>query len=467
MTAAADYDLVVVGAGPGGYVAAVRAAQLGLRTAVVERDRPGGVCGNWGCIPSKAILTDAALFAELRAGARRGILADGLRVDYARVIERSREAADRQAKGVEFLFRKNRVAYHQGAARLAPGGVLVTADGKELERLAARHVLLATGSQERRLPGLEVDGGVVVTSREALAARSLPESVAIVGGGAVGVEFAYAYASFGARVTVVEMEKTLLPGMDEDLGRELERAFRRQGIEVLTGHRYERLDRTAGGGVVTVGGPDGARTIEARQLLVAVGRAPLSDGLGLEEAGVRTDRGFVVTDASMRTSAEGVWAIGDLVGPLLLAHAASAQGIVAVEAMAGKHDDGGGVDPGRVPICVYCLPEVAAVGLTEAEARAQGHDVRVGRLPFRALGKAMASGHTEGFVKLVTEARYGAILGVHMIGTGVTELIAEAGVARTLEATTEDVIATVHAHPTMAEALREAALAAAGRAVNI
>jgi len=467
VTASAGYDLVVVGAGPGGYVAAVRAAQLGLRTAVVERDRPGGVCGNWGCIPSKAILTDAALFAELRAGERRGILTDGLRVDYARVIARSREAADRQAKGVEFLFRKNGIAYRHGAARLAPGGVLVTADGKEDERIAARHVLLATGSQERSLPGLEVDGDVVVTSREALAARTLPESVAVIGGGAVGVEFAYAYTSFGTRVTLVEMEGTLLPGMDEDLGRELERAFRRQGIEVLTRHRYERLERTAAGGRLTVGGPEGARTIEAAQVLVAVGRAPLSKGLGLEEARVRTQKGFVVTDARMRTSAEGVWAIGDLVGPLLLAHAASAQGVVAVETMAGKRDHGAGVDPTRVPICIYCVPEVAAVGLTEAEARAHGHDVRVGRLPLRALGKAMASGHTEGFVKLVSEARYGAILGVHMIGTGVTELIAEAALARTVEATTEDVIETIHAHPTMAEALREVALAVAGRAVNV
>jgi dihydrolipoamide dehydrogenase len=466
VTPSADYDLVVLGAGPGGYVAAIRAAQLGLRTAVVERDRPGGVCGNWGCIPSKAILTDAALFAELKAGARRGILADNVRVDYARVIARSRDVADRQAKGVEFLFKKNRIAYHQGVGRLGPGGVLVTADGTGPERLAARHVLLATGSCERTLPGLEVDGQVVVTSREALESAVLPPSVVIIGGGAVGVEFAYSHASFGARVTVVEMAETLLPGMDADLGRELARAFKRQGIEVLTGHRYESLTRQPGGARVVVAGPGGPRTLEAARVLVAVGRVPLSADLGLEEAGVRTDKGFVVTGDGMRTSAEGVYAIGDLVGPLLLAHAASEQGVVAVEAMAGRRT-GGRVDPSRVPVCIYCMPEVAAVGLSEADARAAGHDVRIGTFPFRALGKAMASGHTEGFVKLVTEARHGAILGVHMIGAGVTDLIAEAGLARTLEATTEEVIATVHAHPTMAEAFREAALVAAGQGVNV
>jgi dihydrolipoamide dehydrogenase len=447
-------------------VAALRAAQLGLRTAVVERERPGGVCGNWGCIPSKALLTDAALFAEMKAADRRGIVVEGLEVDYGRVVARSREVADRQAKGVAFLFRKSGVAYHQGVGRLERGAVVVSVDEKGTEKLETGRILLATGSRERVLPGMPVDGEVVVTSREALDTRRLPASVVIVGGGAVGVEFAYIYASFGARVTVVEMAPTLLPGMDADLGRELERAFKRQGIAVLTGHRYEAFARDGAGGHVTVVGPEGSRTLDAAQVLVAVGRAPLSADLGLEAAGVRTDKGFVAVDGRMRTSAEGVYAVGDLVGPLLLAHSASAQGVVAVEDMAGKCS-GDGMDPTRVPICVYCLPEVAAVGLTESEARERGHDVRTGTFPFRALGKAMAAGHMDGFVKIVSEARHGAILGVHMIGAGVTDLIAEAGIARTLEATTDAVIATRHAHPTMAEALREAALAAAGRAVHV
>jgi dihydrolipoamide dehydrogenase len=458
------YDLVVVGAGPGGYVAAVRAAQRGLRTAVVERDRPGGVCGNWGCIPSKAILTDAALFAELKAG-RRGIVAKGLAVDYGEVIERSREVADRQAKGVEFLFRKNQIAYHHGSARLAPGGVTVTSNGGSPERLGARFVLLATGSGERTLPGLAVDGTLVVTSREALDARELPRSTVIIGGGAVGVEFAYAQASFGAAVTIVEMAEGLLPGMDVDLGRELERVFKRQGIEVLTRHRFERLARAEGGAEVTVVGPQGPRTLAAAKVLVAVGRAPLSQDIGLEAAGVQTEKGFVVTGPDMQTSVRGVYAIGDLVGPLLLAHAASEQGLIAVEAMAGRH--GREFDADRVPMCVYCQPEVAAVGLTEAEARARGLDVKVGKVPFRAIGKAMATGHVDGFVKLVAGARHGEILGVHMIGAGVTDLIAEAGLARTLEATTAELIDTVHAHPTLAEALHEAALVAEGEGINV
>jgi dihydrolipoamide dehydrogenase len=461
-----DYDLVVIGAGPGGYVAAIRAAQLGLRTAVVERDRPGGVCGNWGCIPSKAILADAALFADLKDGAKRGILADNVRVDFGRVIDRSREVADRQAKGVEFLFRKNKITEHHGSGRLVAGGVVVTADGRT-ERLGARQVLLATGSGERTLPGLEIDGTVVLTSREALAMRELPASIVIVGGGAVGVEFAYIYASFGSQVTVVEMADTLLPGMDADLGHELARVFARQGITVLTGHRYERLERRANGAELVLASGEGTRTVTAAKVLVAVGRAPLSRDLGLEEAGVRIENGFVVVDGGMRTSMTGVYAIGDLVGPVLLAHAASEQGIVAAETMAGRRSGDAGIDPTRIPLCIYCQPEVAAVGLTEAEARARGHTVQVGKFPFRALGRAMASGHTDGFVKLVADERYGEILGVHMIGPGVTDLIAEAGLARTLEATTEELVATVHAHPTLAEALHEAALIARGQGINL
>jgi dihydrolipoamide dehydrogenase len=462
-----DYDLVVLGAGPGGYVAAIRAAQLGLRTAVVERDRPGGVCGNWGCIPSKAILSDAALFREMTAAAERGIVAEGLRLDYGRVIERSREVAARQAKGVELLFRKHHVTYHQGVGRLVPGGVLVASEGAAGERLGARFVLLATGSDERTLPGLEVDGRTVLTSREALEARELPASIVVIGGGAVGVEFAYAYASFGAKATVVEMAETLLPGMDPELGRELERAFVRQGITVLARHRYAAIVRDAASVRVTVEGAAGPRMLDTEKVLVAVGRTPLSADLGLEEAGVRTEAGFVVVDGAMRTSAEGIYAIGDLVGPMLLAHAASAQGVVAVETMAGKHGDGRGLDPTRVPMCVYCQPEVAAIGLTEAEARGRGHEVQIGKFPFRALGKAMAAGHTEGFVKLVVGARHREILGVHMIGPGVTELVAEAGLACTLEATTAELTSTVHAHPTLAEALREAALVAEGEAINV
>lgn len=462
----AGYDLVVVGAGPGGYVAAVRAAQLGLRTAVVEMDRPGGVCGNWGCIPSKALLADAELYADMRAAAARGLVADGLRVDYGRVVARSRGVAERQAKGVEFLFKKNGIASVAGRARLAEGGVDVTVEGGGAERIAAREVLLATGSRERTLPGLTIDGDVVVTSREFLADRRLPASLVVIGGGAVGVELAYVAASFGAQVTVVEMAETLLPGMDEDLGRELAKSFGRQGITVLTGQRFESLERSDHGATVVVRGGDEARRLSAARVLVAVGRQPLTDDLGLETAGVRLVKGFVEVDGAMRTAVPGVRAIGDIVGPHLLAHWASEQGIVAVEAIAAGERHTQAPDPTRTPLCVYCQPEVAAVGLTEAAARARG-EVRVGKVPFRVLGKAAATGHVDGFVKVVAGARHGEILGVHLIGRGVTELVAEAGLALSLECTLDELIDTVHAHPTLAEALHEAALAAAGRAVNM
>lgn len=461
-----ELDLVVVGAGPGGYVAAIRAAQLGLRTAVVEQERAGGVCGNWGCIPSKAILADAELYRAVRDGADRGIVTDGLRPDFPRVMARSREVAAQQARGVESLFRKHRIRLVQGRGTLVEGGVQVVRDGAPPEQLRAAHVLLATGSRERTLPGLEVDGTVVQTSREALADTRLPASLVVVGGGAVGVEFAYAYASFGAKVTVVEMAGTLLPGMDVDLGRELQRAFRQQGIDVLVGHRFEQLERATEAARITVAGPAEPRTVEAERVLVAVGRSPLSDDLGLEALGVRTQHGFVVVDPTMRTSVPSVFAIGDLVGPLLLAHTASEQGVIAAETIAGRREATASFDVSRVPMCVYCQPEVAAVGLTEAQAR-EGGEVKVGKVPFRALGKAMATGHGEGFVKLVAGARHGEVLGVHMIGHGVTDLIAEAGLARSLEATTHELRDTVHAHPTLAEALREAALAAEGEAINI
>src|SRR5262245_21940427 len=455
--------LDLVGAGPGGYVAALRAAQLGLRTAVVESDRAGGVCGNWGCIPSKAILADATLAADLGAAVKQRLVASAPAFDFGRVIDRSREVADRQAKGVEFLFKKREVAFHHGRGRLVPGGVVVTGDGGE-ERLEAGNVIVATGSVERMLPGVPIDGEIVCTSREALARRELPASVVVVGGGAIGVEFAYAYRSFGATVTVVEVAEQLLPGMDADLGRELARQFGRQGIEVLVGHRVEQVGRTGQGARVTVRAKEAPRALEAAMVLVAVGRVADASDLGLEAVGVRNARGIVAVDGTMRTSAPGIYAIGDLVGPLLLAHAASEQGVIAAEAIAGARPRPFEAD--NVPMCVYCEPQVAAVGLTEAEARRRGHEVRVGTFPFRALGKAMAVGHTDGFVKVVL-GNYDAVLGVHMIGRGVTELVAAAGLARTLEAACTECVATTHAHPTLSEALREATLAALGRAINI
>lgn len=459
------YDLVVVGAGPGGYVAAIRAAQLGLRTAVVEKDRPGGVCLNWGCIPSKAILTSAEMYEDLKHGEHYGIKVSGLSFDYAQVIRRSREVAGRLAKGVEYLLKKNKVPLVRGAGRIEGGNrVIVEAEGEDPQRLDADRILLATGSRERTLPGLEVDGAQVITSFEALTDRDVPESIVIIGGGAIGVEFAYVYRTFGSRVTVVEMEAQLLPGVDADVARELERAFEKKGIEVLTGTTYDRVEKYPGRVEVMLNGGDGQKERTANKVLVAVGRVPLSDGLGLEDAGVRVERGFIQVNERLQTANPAVWAIGDVNGPPLLAHAASEEGIAAVEFMTGQREKA--IDPRRIPACIYCQPQVAVFGLSEEQARAQGHEVKVGKFPFRALGKALASGHAEGLVKLVVDKEYGEILGCHIVGRGATDLIAEIGLARTLEATTAELTETVHAHPTLSEAILEAALAAEGRSIN-
>lgn len=457
------YDIVVIGAGPGGYVAAIRAMQLGLRTAIVERDRPGGVCLNWGCIPSKAILTAADLYVQIRTAARWGIHTGAISLDYEQVIARSREAAERLARGVQSLLKKHRVALLRGTGRLEPGGVVVV-EGEDQTRVYGERVIVATGSTERSLPGLDIDGTCVLTSREALADTVLPASIVIVGGGAVGVEFAYLYRSFGVDVTLVEMRQHLLPELDVDLGTGLAREFTRSGIAILTAARFARFERTSAGCAVTVTTADGARTITAEKVLVAVGRAPLSAGLGLEELGVGLKQGFIEVDPQLRTACPWVYAIGDVTGPPLLAHAASAAGVAAVECIAGRRHHG--VDRSRIPSCVYCKPEVASVGFSEAEAQSAGYEVTVGRIPFRAIGKAVAAGHMEGFVKLVADKHHGELLGCHVLGHGATELIGEANLGATLEATAADLGATVHAHPTLSEALMEAALAIQGASIN-
>ncbi|MSQ47548.1 MAG: dihydrolipoyl dehydrogenase [Deltaproteobacteria bacterium] len=459
------YDLVVIGAGPGGYVAAIRAAQLGLKVAVVEKDRPGGVCLNWGCIPSKALLTSAELYESLKESERHGIKVPGLSFDYAQVIKRSREVADRLAKGVEFLLKKNRVPLIAGTGRLEnKNRVVIDTPGKGSQQVEADRILIATGSKERTLPGLEVDGKQILTSYEALVDTEMPDAMLIIGGGAVGVEFAYIYSAFGCRVTVVEMEKQLLPGVDIEVARELEKAFKKKGIEVLTGAKYHSVEKFPGRVELVLESDGDLKRRTANKVLVAVGRAPLSVGLGLETLGVELHRGYIKVDERMRTTCDTVYAIGDINGPPLLAHAASEEGIVAVECMTGKREKG--IDHSHIPACVYAQPEVAVMGLTEAQAKEKGYEVKVGKFPFMASGKAIAAGHEEGFVKLVVDKEYGEILGCHIIGHGATDLIAEIGLARTLEATTTEIAGTVHAHPTMSEAIMEAALNAEGRGIN-
>ena len=453
------FDLVVIGAGPGGYVAAIRAAQLGMRVAVAERDRPGGVCVNWGCIPSKAILTSAGLYGEMRNAEAYGIRCQGVSADFGAVIRRSRKVADRMSRGVAYLFKKNGIELFPASATvLSPTAVRV---GEE--ELSARNILVASGTSVRGLPGIEPDGRVILTSDDALALETLPRSVIVLGGGAVGVEFAYIYRTFGADVTVVEMEDQLLPRTDREVAKELEKALGKQGIRVLTSAPAKGFDKATRTLTVSSGGKEEALTAE--KLLVAVGRKLLSAGLGLEACGVEIDRGVVKVDDRLRTACPTIWAIGDVTGGMMLAHKASAEGVVAAEAIAGM--DVRRPDPDRIPACVFCRPEVATIGLSEEEAKRRGIACKVSKFPFTALGKAVASGHTDGFVKMVAEAEYGEVIGCHIIGAGAPEMIGELSLARSLEATFHEIGRTVHAHPTLPEAIREAALMLGGEAIDL
>ncbi|HEU5361174.1 MAG TPA: dihydrolipoyl dehydrogenase [Candidatus Deferrimicrobiaceae bacterium] len=453
------FDLVVIGAGPGGYVAAIRAAQLGLKVAVVERDRPGGVCVNWGCIPSKSILKSADLYQQMKNAAAYGIVVKGLSVDYREVIRRSRKVAERMSKGVGFLFRKNGIELVAANAVVSSPTTVKAGD----EEIGAGAILVAVGTAVRGLPGIEPDGKTVLTSDDALAQEEMPGSVVVLGGGAVGVEFAYIYRTFGAEVTIVEMEDQLLPRTDREVARELEKSFRKQGIRVLTSAPAKALDKAAGTLTVTREGKE--EKVSAGKFLVAVGRKPLTEGLGLEACGVRLEKGYVQVDASLRTSCPTIYAIGDVIGGMLLAHEASAEGVAAAEIIAGRETRP--PDRDRIPACIFCQPEVATVGLSEEEAKRRGIAVKVSKFPFTALGRAVASGHTEGFVKMVAEERYGEVIGCHIIGHGASDLIAELGLARTLEATFHEIGRTVHAHPTLPEAIREAALMLGGEAIDI
>jgi dihydrolipoamide dehydrogenase len=466
VTSTGRFDLAVVGAGPGGYVAAIRAAQLGQKVAVIEEDRPGGVCLNWGCVPSKALLSGAELVENLRRhGETFGVAADGFRLDYGKLIDHSRKCADRLCKGVQSLFKKHRIELVQGRGRLA-GPTTVEVSGESDRLVEASHLLLATGSREWVPAGLEVDGECLLTSREALECKRVPERLVVVGAGPVGIEFAYVYAMYGSKVTIVEMLDQMLPGADGEVAATLQREFRRKGIEVRLGTRFEAIERKGGAALVSVSREGVTEELEANQVLVAIGRRPRSEGLGLGEVGVAVDQsGFAVVDEQMRTSVPSVSAIGDLVGGALLAHKASEEGIAAVEYIAGVERPA--LDPRGIPFCIYAQPQIAWIGLTEEEARSEyGDELRVGRFPFAASGKAVASAHTAGFVKLLAESEAGEIVGAHIVGQGATELIAEIGLAMTLEATTAEVAATCHAHPTLSEALLESALLAEGRGIN-
>ncbi len=457
------YDVVVLGGGPGGYVAAIRAAQLGLRVALVEREELGGICLNWGCIPSKALIHNAEVLEHFHRAEEFGITVQGLQADLARAVQRSRQVVDRMVRGVHYLMRKHKIEVVRGTGALRSATeVEVAPEGRVL---TTRHVILATGARPRRLPGLETDGKRVIGSYEALQLGQVPPSVVVVGAGPVGLEFAYVWHVYGARVTVVEALPRVLPQEDEEISAALERALTKRGITCITGAPVEGVVRGENGVGVRVRREGREEVLHADLVLVGIGVQGNSDGIGLERVGVRVERTWVPVNEYMQTNVPTIYAIGDLTGPPLLAHVASAQGVVAAEHIAGRTPPP--LDYDQMPRATYCRPEVASIGLTEAQARERGIEVRTGSFPFRPNGRALAMGEPDGFIKVVADGRTGEIVGIHMLGAGVSELLGEASMARTLESTPAELGWAVHAHPTLSEVLKEAALAVLGEAIHI
>ncbi|HVT72303.1 MAG TPA: dihydrolipoyl dehydrogenase [Lacunisphaera sp.] len=459
------YDLVVIGGGPAGYVGAIRAGQLGKKVACIEMERPGGTCLNWGCIPTKALLKSAELYRTIQKADSYGLSVTGAGFDFPKVIERSRGVASQMAKGVEFLFKKNKVDHFTGKAQVTIPGMVEVIEGPDKGKFfRTQNILLCTGQRPKTLPGLPVDGRRVMTSREALVAKAPPKTMAIIGAGAIGVEFAYFFNAFGTKVTLVEMLPQILPVEDADVAKVLQRSFEKQGIAVHTGTKCENI-RVDDDSVKLELVKDSARTeLEVETVLVAVGITSALDGLFSAKVKVELDRGFVKVGPDYQTSVPGIYAAGDIQGPPWLAHVASFRAIQAVEGMFGH---GKPKQVGTFPGCTYCQPQVASTGLTEAAAKAKGLNYKVGKFPFTAVGKAVAAGDTEGFVKVIADAKTGEIYGVHIVGSEATELIAEYGLAMNLEATVDEIHHTIHAHPTLSEALGEAALATTGQAIHI
>ncbi|HIN36707.1 MAG TPA: dihydrolipoyl dehydrogenase [Dehalococcoidia bacterium] len=458
-----NYDLVVIGSGPGGYVAAIRAGQLGLKTAIVEKEELGGVCLNWGCIPSKSLLKNAEIVSYFKRADEFGLKMDNFHADYSVAIDRSRKVVDRNTKGVAFLLDKNKVDHIQGTGKITGiGKVEVSPEGNVI---GAKNIIIATGARPRSIPPLPIDGHKIITSRESIVLSDLPDSIVIVGGGAIGVEFAYIYKMYGVQVAIVEMLPRLVPNEDEDISAELERAFKRARIDFMTGAGVTGVDTSAAGVKVTVDVDGAAQTLECDKVLVAIGIQPNVEDLGLETVGIATDRAGITVDEKMSTNLPGIYAIGDVNGKMPLAHVASAQAMVATETIAGL--DTQPLDYTYMPRATYCMPQIASFGLTEAQAREQGKDVNVGTFNVQANGKALAMGENFGLVKLVVDAKYGELLGGHMIGPEVTELLGELSMTRMLEGTVLELGSAVHAHPSISEMLKEAALGAQGRTIHM
>ena len=460
------YDVIVLGSGPGGYPAAIRASQLGKKVAIVEKESLGGICLNWGCIPTKALLKSAQVFEYAKHSKDYGITIADAAADFGGVISRSRGVADKMSKGIQFLMKKNKIDVIMGFGKLiAPGKLEITAaDGsKKVEE--AKNIIIATGGRARALPSLPIDGVKIIEYRKAMSLPTQPKSMIICGSGAIGSEFAYFYNSMGTKITMVEFMPRLVPVEDEDISKELEKQFKKQGMTIMTSSEVLSVDTSGAGVKAKVKTAAGEVILEADILLSAVGVVANIENIGLEALGIKTDKGKIIVDAYQQTSVKGIYAIGDCTPGQALAHVASKEGINAAEHLSGHHPEP--LDYNNIPGCTYCSPEIASVGYTEKAAKDAGYEIKVGKFPFIASGKAVASGATEGFVKVIYDAKYGEFLGCHMIGMNVTEIIAEAVVARKLETTAHEILNAVHPHPTMSEGLKEATAAAYGEAIDI
>ncbi len=461
-----NYDLIIIGSGPGGYVAAIRASQLGLKVAIVERESLGGICLNWGCIPTKALLKSAQVFEYINHAKDYGINVTEYSADFGAIVQRSRGVADGMSKGVAFLMKKNKIDVIMGTAKLTKDKKVEVTDGAGAKQtLEAKSIILATGARSRDLPNIKADGKKIIGYREAMVLPNQPKSMVVIGSGAIGSEFAYFYNAIGTKVTLVEFLPDVLPREDEEVSKQMARSFKKQGITVMTDSSVESVDTKGDLCKVSIKTKKGIEVVECEIVLSATGIMPNTENLGLEELGIKVERGIVTTDDFYRTNVEGIYAIGDIVKGPALAHVASAEGIICVENIAGINPEP--LDYGNIPSCTYCQPEVASVGMTEKQAKEAGYELKIGKFPFTASGKAKAAGTPDGFIKVIFDAKYGEWLGAHFVGAGVTELIAEAVVARKLETTGHEIIKSVHPHPTMSEAIMEAAAAAYGEVIHL